>query len=64
MNGKARGWVNLGSEGYTTNWYQSNWYTTGPVACQLALPNNARIHNVFHVSLLKKYIHEPTHMID
>jgi hypothetical protein len=36
----------------------------GPVAYQLALQANLRIHNVFHVSLLKKYIHDPTHMID
>jgi hypothetical protein len=36
----------------------------GPIAYQLALPANLRIHNIFHVSLLKKYIHDPTHMID
>jgi hypothetical protein len=36
----------------------------GPVAYQLALQANLRIHNVFHVSLLKKYIHDPTHRID
>ena len=28
------------------------------------MPANIRIHNVFHVSLLKKYINDPTHMID
>ena len=36
----------------------------GPVAYQLALPANLRIYNVFHVSLLKKYIHDPNHKID
>ena len=29
--------------------------------CLLAL---ARAHNVFHVSLLKKYIHDPNHVIN
>jgi hypothetical protein len=36
----------------------------GPIAYQLALPTNLRIHNVFHVSLLKKYIHDSTHRIE
>jgi hypothetical protein len=34
------------------------------VAYQLALPANLKVCNVFHVSLLKKYIHDPTHIID
>ena len=34
------------------------------MAYQLALPANLKNHNVFHVSLLKNYVHDPTHMID
>ena len=30
---------------------------------QLAFPSNLRIHNVFHISILKKYVHDPTHVI-
>ena len=30
----------------------------GPVAYRIAFPANMRAHNVFHVSLLKKYVHD------
>jgi hypothetical protein len=36
----------------------------GLVAYMLALPTSMSIHNVFHVSLLKKYIHDYNHVID
>ena len=36
----------------------------GPVSYQLALPANIKVHDVFHVSLLKKYMHDTTHIID
>eukprot|EP00253_Pinus_taeda_P030964 PITA_30964 len=35
----------------------------GPVAYQLALPSHIRIHNVFHISVLKKYVYDPKHVI-
>eukprot|EP00253_Pinus_taeda_P013427 PITA_13427 len=35
----------------------------GPVAYQLALLSHIRVHNVFHVSVLKKYIYDPKHII-
>ena len=36
----------------------------GPVAYRLAFPTSTRAHNVFHVSFIKKYIHDPNHVIN
>jgi hypothetical protein len=36
----------------------------GPVACMISLPASMSIHNVFHVSFLKKYIPDANHVID
>jgi hypothetical protein len=36
----------------------------GPIAYMLAFPASMSIHNVFHVSLLKKYIPDANHFID
>ena len=36
----------------------------GPIAYILALTPTVKEHNVFHVSLLKKYVHESNHIID
>jgi hypothetical protein len=36
----------------------------GLVAYMLALLASMTVHNVFHVSLLKKYVPDPNHVID
>ena len=39
-------------------------YRIGKVAYQLALPLNLRVHNVFHIYVLKEYVHDATHVIN
>ncbi|KAA0059657.1 pol protein [Cucumis melo var. makuwa] len=37
----------------------------GPVAYRLALPPSfAAVHGVFHISMLRKYVADPTHVVD
>ncbi|KAL0539639.1 hypothetical protein IC582_023855 [Cucumis melo] len=37
----------------------------GPVAYRLALPSSlSAVHDVFHVSMLRKYVADPTHVVD
>jgi hypothetical protein len=36
----------------------------GPIAYMIALSASMRVHNVFHVSLLNKYVSNPNHIID
>jgi hypothetical protein len=35
-----------------------------PVAYMFSLLASMNVHNVFHVSLIKKYVHDPNHVID
>ena len=36
----------------------------GPMAYEIALPTHIRVHNVFHTSLINKYVYDIKHVID
>jgi hypothetical protein len=36
----------------------------GLVAYMLALPASMHVHNAFHAYLLKRYVHDPNHIIE
>ena len=36
----------------------------GSVESRMALPSNLKVHNFFHISILKKYVHDATHIIN
>ena len=36
----------------------------GPVAYHLSLPTSIKVHNLFHIYILKRYVHDVSHVID
>ena len=34
------------------------------MAYQFSLSSNLKVHNVFHISILKRYVHDATHVIN
>ena len=36
----------------------------GQVSYQLALPPNLKVNNVFHISVLNKYVHDTAHVVN
>nr|XP_048329345.1 uncharacterized protein LOC125422322 [Ziziphus jujuba var. spinosa] len=63
-----KGVVRFGRRGKLSPRYIGPYEITeriGPVAYRLALPEElARVHNVFHVSMLRKYIADPSHVLE
>jgi hypothetical protein len=35
-----------------------------PIAYMISFHSSMNVHNVFHVSLLKKYVHDPNHVME
>jgi hypothetical protein len=63
-----KGVMRFGKKGKLSPRYVGPFLVTevvGPVAYRVELPSNlAGVHDVFHVSTLRKYVHDPLHVID
>jgi hypothetical protein len=63
-----KGVMQFGKKGKLSTRYVGPFLVTevvGPVAYRVELPSNlAGVHDVFHVSTLQKYVHDPLHVID
>ena len=62
-----RGVIRFGKKGKLSPWYVGPFEVIkriSEVAYRLAFPLAlSRFHDVFHVSMLKKYLHDPSHIL-
>lgn len=59
--------LKLGSCAKIKTWYCKPFEVLDrirPIAYKIALPINMIHHKFFHVSFLKKYVHDPNHLVD
>jgi hypothetical protein len=63
-----KGVMRFGKKGKLSSRYVGPFLVTkvvGPVAYRVELASNlAGVHDVFHVFMLRKYVHDPLHVID
>ncbi|KAL5564721.1 hypothetical protein UlMin_027885 [Ulmus minor] len=58
-------WFETGESQITAPNFIESTTEVGKVAYRLALPPDlSSVHNVFHVSMLKKYVPDPTHVLE
>ena len=59
--------MRMGACAKMENWYCGTFEVldrVGPIAYRITLPPIVKAHNVFHVLLLRKYVHDYNHIID
>ncbi|XP_028057521.1 uncharacterized protein LOC114261443 [Camellia sinensis] len=63
-----KGHTRFGKKKKLSTWYIGSFQILerlGPVAYQISLPPGMeQVHNVFHVSMLRGYLQDPSHVID